>query len=680
MNANVVVRVFFIIMAPKSTFSTHVIDDEILSLTIEDILKNSKLSESMARRGVEQTASLWSIDDGDANLFHDFCVAYFCNNEQEKEALFHRLCRNFELIIGHNNRVNIDLKKPFDVIGFAASPVDSFFAEYDGLAHFYDDMFESKLAFIVTLNFPFYSLKEKNEEGEFWSDLQWGYVRMGDMFTSRVPAKNLQAINQATSKAENYIANYNICMDMVQDAEGLSRWTDNLKLIAHWGLRDELKSAYSDKQNGPAKQKILYDIMNRIVNQEIPKSVIDSGAFVWNPKENRLFEGSKEIKDFEQETIRRYQYFLDVFRAERDADKFYPQFPSYIERTFDGEYEFSVEETERVFEELLTSPVVKKVAALISQRLGRKLLPYDIWYNGFKTRTAVSPAELDDMTNAKYPSKVAFENDLPKIMAKLGFSPQCIELVCHHVTVEASVGAGHALEAMMKDDNAMLRTRIGDKGMDYKGYNIGVHEFGHNVEQVISLHNVPSYTLRGVPNIACTEALAFTFQGKDLELLGVNPNDEMSAHFHTLDIFWNCYEIMGISLIDIKVWQWLYANPMATADELKAAVLHIAKEVWNKYYAPIFGVRDEVILSVYSHMIAAPLYLSSYPLGHLIDFQLEKYFEGKVLGKEVERIFAQGRLTPKVWLKKGVGCELSAQPLIEATALALQKVIEFENR
>jgi hypothetical protein len=56
--------------------------------------------------------------------------------------------------------------------------------------------------------------------------------------------------------------------------------------------------------------------------------------------------------------------------------------------------------------------------------------------------------------------------------------------------------------------------------MDYKGYNIAVHELGHNVEQVLSLERIDHTLLAGVPNNAFTEALAFVFQGRDLELLG----------------------------------------------------------------------------------------------------------------------------------------------------------------
>ena len=62
----------------------------------------------------------------------------------------------------------------------------------------------------------------------------------------------------------------------------------------------------------------------------------------------------------------------------------------------------------------------------------------------------------------------------------------------------------------MRSDNARLRTRIGSDGMDYKGYNIAVHEFGHNVEQTITLHDVDHYIMKGVPNTAFTESCAPT--------------------------------------------------------------------------------------------------------------------------------------------------------------------------
>ena len=51
-----------------------------------------------------------------------------------------------------------------------------------------------------------------------------------------------------------------------------------------------------------------------------------------------------------------------------------------------------------------------------------------------------------------------------------------------------------------RGDNAHLRTRVGKEGMDYKGFNIAVHEMGHNVEQIFSLKKI-DYT----PCPACSQ-------------------------------------------------------------------------------------------------------------------------------------------------------------------------------
>jgi len=159
-----------------------------------------------------------------------------------------------------------------------------------------------------------------------------------------------------------------------------------------------------------------------------------------------------------------------------------------------------------------------------------------------------------------------------------------------------------------------------------------------------------------------------------LELLGYVNNNANAKYLTTLDIFWGCYEIMGVSLVDMRVWKWLYDNPNATKEQLKDKTIEIAKEVWNAYFYPVFGTKDEPILAIYSHMINSPLYLSAYPLGHLIEFQLEGYFEGKTLGVEASRLFANGRLTPQLWMKKGLNTKLSVDAILKETTEAVGKV------
>jgi hypothetical protein len=315
---------------------------------------------------------------------------------------------------------------------------------------------------------------------------------------------------------------------------------------------------------------------------------------------------------------------------------------------------------------------VKEVAAFISSRLGRELEPFDIWYNGFKGGEGISEEELTAITSKKYPDKAALEKDLPNILVKLGWKPEKAKKITSLITVDASRGAGHAWGAEMRNDVARLRTRIGENGMDYKGYNIAVHEFGHNVEQTITMNEVDYYMLNGVPNTSFTEAVAFLFQKRDLELLGLkNPNPE-DEYYLALDNFWSCYEIMGVSLVDIRVWEWLYANPDATPAQLKEAVMRIAKEVWNSYYAEVLGGEDEMLLGIYSHMIDYPLYLPNYPMGHLIAFQIEQQVKGKNMAAEIERMLTQGRIIPQLWMRNAVGLPISVEPLLHAVEEALQ--------
>jgi oligoendopeptidase F len=210
--------------------------------------------------------------------------------------------------------------------------------------------------------------------------------------------------------------------------------------------------------------------------------------------------------------------------------------------------------------------------------------------------------------------------------------------------------------------------------MDYKGYNIAVHEFGHNVEQTYSLHNTSNYLLRGVPNNAFTEAIAFTFQTKDLDILGIKNSSQEAKLNYILDNYWSTFEIMGVATVDQRVWKWLYENPNADKKSLCENTIRIAKEVWNEYYADVIGVKDSPILAVYSHMIDYPLYLTAYPLGHLIEFQLESHYKGKDFAKETKRVSSIGKLTPKLWMLKAVGWEISSESLLSETSKAVKEL------
>jgi len=302
------------------------------------------------------------------------------------------------------------------------------------------------------------------------------------------------------------------------------------------------------------------------------------------------------------------------------------------------------------------------------------LRPYDIWYDGFKARASLNEDELSAQTRQLYPNAEAFAKDMPRLLEKMGFSPMESSEIASHIVVEPARGSGHAWPCLGRKEEARLRTRIPASGMDYKGYNIAVHEFGHCVEQVLDMYFIDHYMLSGVPNTAYTEASAFLWQHRDLRLLpqsGEIRDERLEVRGdEVFDQFWSMYEIMGVSLVDMNMWKWIYAHPKATPEELCEATKAIAREVWNAYYEPILGEHDCILLAIYSHMVNAPMYLPNYPLGHIVQFQLEEhlaqYKTQSEFAQEYARIYKLGRLTPKQWMVEAVGEAPSIEPILRA--------------
>lgn len=654
-----------------SSISEAYIDSAIQRIVAQPV----DIDIEMVERGVKSVASMWMDEDGSEKEFVEFCAKNYIANPTARHTLFNKIDRHIECLRGHGDMTYVDFMFPLHVVGDTLMDIDDMFAAYDPLAHFTDDMFESKIAFVALLNFPIYTLAEKNELGGKWSREQWAYARMADWFTSRIPASLTMAFTKTNSEAGTYIESYDIKMGKVRNEKGEQMFPDGMSLISHWNLRDELKTYYADSSAvAREKQEMIYQIMLRIIDQTIPQCVINSEDYVWYPYSNKVADLNGREVEVEREADVRYQHLLNQFYACKAMDKYCPAYPTAIARAFDHDMEVSDKEIEEMFTTFLTSKESQAVVALVKSRLGRDLRPYDIWYDGFKTRSTINAEELSAKTRKLYPDNAAFKADMANILVKLGFPKEKAEFIQSKVEVDASRSAGHAWTSQAKFEPSRLRTRIKPDGFDYLGYNIACHEFGHNVEQTISIQDVDYYTMARVPSTAFTEALAFVFQKRDLELLGIKSKDEKAEAMNTIDIFWNGYEMMGVSLVDLYTWRWMYDHQDATAAELKEQVMKIAVAVWNKYYAPYFGVEDSPILAVYSHMISYPLYLSNYAYGNLVEAQLEEHFSGKNLGEEVLRIYKGGRLTPNHWMRNAAGADVTVDALLKQTGDALDKL------
>ena len=672
----ILVGIMSLLMACQHQANTHMIKEESIQQALTSLQQTYPNADLvLAERGVRQVAALWQEADGTETDFVELVTTHYAATAEEKKVLYNRLSHILEQCGQSADILNNTLQEPTTLVGKGEpSTVDWIISGYSPMAHFAEDMFANKIAHICVLNFPHYTLEEKNTLGKEWTRQEWAYARLGDVFSSRVPGNVVANYSQALSEAENYIAGYNIMMHCLRNEQGEQLWTEPMALLSHWNLRDELKSNYADVPNAREKQEMIYQVMLRIIRQEIPAVVVNNDKLLWCPTTNLVSgDPDSDIKlkvDISREPDTRYQQIINIFRAGKQIDAYRPDAPTHVLRTFNEDLEIPMEEIEALFTQLIESDEIKQVAALIRERLGRDLRPYDIWYDGFKSRSSISEDVLTAETQKRYPYAKAFEKDMPRMLMDLGFANDKAKEIASHIVVEAARGSGHARPCVGREQPARLRTRISDKGMDYKGYNIAVHEFGHNVEEVISLYDIDYYTLAGIPNTGFTEASAFLFQERDLQLLGYKAKGEEAKGEEVLDMIWGMYEIMGVSLVDMAMWEWLYANPTATAAQLREAVIAIAGDIWNKYYAPLLGEPDCPLLGIYSHMVGYALYLPAYPIGNIVQFQLEEHLAKcktpAEFAKEYTRIYQQGCLTPDAWMRGAVGKPMSVEPILKA--------------
>lgn len=639
------------------------------------------------QRGLAQVVAFWKSEDGDAPEFERFVRENFAGEQERLDTMFGRFEYLLEQLDGHMHEISREFRQQQDLDLGPVLPFDEVFGGYDPGAHVLDDFFENKLAFTVLLNFPLTTLEERLTQGKHWSRRQWAEARLAQRFSKRIPAEVNLATAKAAAEADNYVIKYNIWLHHVLDREGRRLFPPKMRLLSHWGLRDQIKADYIDKENGLARQRTIQQVMERIITQTIPQVVIDNPHVDWNPFTNEVTRTtssdageaapSDAVVSNAPEPETRYAMLLKTFAAARLVDPHSPTAPSLIARRFDEDREIPEARVKQMLEQVLQSPLVAKIAKLIEQRLGRQLEPFDIWYVGFRPGSAHDETELDKIVTKRYPTPEAYHNDMPELLTKLGFTAERARALAEKIVVDPGRGAGHAMGAEMRSEKAHLRTRIEKSGMNYKGFSVAAHEMGHNVEQTISLLDVDHTLLRGVPNTACTEAFAFIFQGHDLELLGLAPPDARRGALKTIHDFWATYEIAGVALVDIAVWHWMYDHPEATPQHLRDAVLKIAKEMWNKYYVPVFGKKDVVLLGVYSHMIDAFMYLPDYPIGHLIAFQIEEQMKkAGHIGSEVERIAKVGRVSPDLWMENATGKPVGAEALLAATEQAMKEIGE----
>src|SRR5260370_8654219 len=107
--------------------------------------------------------------------------------------------------------------------------------------------------------------------------------------------------------------------------------------------------------------------------------------------------------------------------ASRRLDEVPPMPGTEIVRHFQHDDEMPEERVRSLLTQVMSSPLVPRVAALIEKRLGRKLEPFDIWYDGFIAKQP--EGDFSRLTRARYPPPEAYNKHMPPLLQALSLSP-----------------------------------------------------------------------------------------------------------------------------------------------------------------------------------------------------------------------------------------------------------------
>jgi hypothetical protein len=405
-------------------------------LTAELAARHGDAQRPRIERGLRQVAEFWREEDGDATAFEEFVRANFAGDQPTLDTIFNRLEHMLEQLGGHMHEINREFRQQLDLDLGPLLPLDELIGGYDPSAHVVDDFFQNKLAFVVLLNFPLTTLDDRLKHGPSWSRRQWAEVRLAQVFSKRIPGDVNLSISEAAAQSGQYISEYNIWMHHLVDSQGRRLFPPQMRLLSHWSLRDEIKASYVDESNGLPRQRTIQQVMERIINQTIPAVVVNNPAVDWNPFTNEVAPAA--VNDSEapvaakpaerpndgREPDTRYAMLRRTFLAAKKADPYSPTAPTLIARRFDENREIPEARVRAMLEQVVTSPLVPQVAKLIESRLKRPLEPVDNWYSGVRPGSQYSEAQLYEMVAKKYPTPQAYQQDIPNLLTKLGFSSE----------------------------------------------------------------------------------------------------------------------------------------------------------------------------------------------------------------------------------------------------------------
>lgn len=640
------------------------------------IKKHGVAASERIKKGTTQLAHNWRESDGTEREFVRFCKHRFLSGKELSENLT-RIDARLMLLEGYQQKLDYYFREADSYTDTPRLMVDTLLSEILPAVDYYRTWF----AQFIQLNFPHYSFAEKEKRSEEWSREQWAMVILGDYYVRR-DGQAPSTYREEAKEFKRYMDNYFLRMEHISTADGRFLFPVGQLLHSHRGLRDNVKEEYT-REGGYERQIVENRVIEHVLCGTVPVLFLQDTHTRWNPFLEKLYiveAGKKrEIKSYETEGVTRYAGFKAAVSDRMAEDIIYDMGSTVISRTFENG-SITLDEVETLIRTFLSDSVLKEVGQLVEKTLNRPLSPFDVWYSGFQEQTAYPAAYLDSLTQARYASPIALQEDMPAILIRMGFPEEEAVFVGNRILVRPVISGGYSSQPALPGDAALMTTMFGKKGLDYKSYRVAMHELGHCVCGIYCTNEPDFFRLAGVPNGGITEGFAELFAYKNIEGLGLFPFPEEEKHkLLSLAAVWYLFEMGGQALTEIEVWKWMYTHPEATPAETREAVLSISENVWNTYFAEIFGGnRDSHILSIYNHFITGDLYLHNYFLSNIIMYQLYDTWRPN-LASGLRKVSREGRTDTGRWMKNAVGSGLSLYPLIRDAKQATVYFSEKKN-
>ncbi len=626
-------------------------------------------------RGVEACARVWdfgsarrrngrgsSRGDAAAEQFEQFCLAQYVPPGRERRQLILRLDEFHHAVAGSLGMAEKVTRAGQDIADRPLLAAEDILAAFAPDQHLSEDYRRAGIAAIAQLNFGTDDRKPPRRR------IDWAARRLGRVGREVVPAKLLAEFANARTDADRFISAYNLHVGRYDFGDARVKFPKSSSLVSHWDLRDTIVQLEGSRHALP-KQRALLALMQRVVDGEIPADVLSTPNAEWNIPRGTIRLNGKSRRAQGHGALR-WQKFHKVWRVHRKLDP-YRHYGNLIDNKFLGARELPEETVVDILTSITASPLAERVAACLRDHLGRDLEPFDV-YNKRFARHGKAKTPLGYDVRKRFPTADSLHEAIADILVKLGWRKERARWIQSKIRVDNGRSAGHAWPPAYDTDQQLLRVRVDKRGCDEINFETYMHELGHCVEGVLSSYEMDYKVLWGVPNTAFTEGFAFTFQDRTDQILGRRTRKSLDAD--TLERFWQPFEIAGAALTEIRLYHWLYAHPEATPTRIMKAARAIGDEVWDEYYARIFGPNGHGLMSVYSHMLWGDFYLAEYPLGYVIAYQVRKHLEGKPLAGEMERMCQLGSIYPQEWMRQAVGQKISAAPLLSDTEAALKRL------